>query len=170
MTPSVRKLVLTVHLIASVGWVGSVFAYIALDIAAVSARDISTVRAAWTAMEITGWWVIVPLAIASLVTGIVISLGTPWGLIRHYWVTISLVLTVLSTLVLVLHMPDVSSAAAMVRQTEGSVHGSGRGDFLHAGSGLVVLLLITTLNVYKPRGMTPYGWRKQQEERARSAA
>jgi hypothetical protein len=40
-------------------------------------------------------------------------------------------------------------------------HGSGRGDLLHAGGGLAILLVIATLNVYKPRGLTPYGWRVQ---------
>lgn len=40
---------------------------------------------------------------------------------------------------------------------------------LHSVGGLLVLIVITTLNVYKPQGLTPYGWRKQQEERARLA-
>jgi hypothetical protein len=40
------------------------------------------------------------------------------------------------------------------------------GDLSHAVGGLVVLLVITALNVYKPHGLTPYGWRKQQELRA----
>ena len=36
---------------------------------------------------------------------------------------------------------------------------------IHSAGGLVVLLIIQWLNVYKPQGLTPYGWRKQQEER-----
>ena len=32
-----------------------------------------------------------------------------------------------------------------------------------ASRGLVVLIVLTALSVYKPRGMTRYGWRKQQE-------
>jgi hypothetical protein len=58
-------------------------------------------------MELTGWYVIVPLAVAALLTGLVMALGTPWGLFRHYWVLISLVLTILATVVLLLHMPTV---------------------------------------------------------------
>ena len=38
------------------------------------------------------------------------------------------------------------------------------GDLFHPGVGLVLLLGILALNVYKPRGLTPYGWRKQQAE------
>ena len=94
MTPGVRKLVLTVHLTCSVGWIGAVVAYLALGIAAVTSPDTQTVRAAWTGMDLTGWWVIVPLAITALLTGLVMSLGTQWGLFRHYWVLISLALTI----------------------------------------------------------------------------
>ncbi len=122
-------------------------------------------RAAWMAMELTGWSGIVPMALGSLVTGLVMALGTPWGLFRHYWVLISLVLTVLSTVVLLLHMPTVSSLARVAREADdAALHGLG-GDLFHPGVGLLVLLAITVLNVYKPRGLTPYGWRKEQQER-----
>lgn len=166
MRPLVRKFALTVHLVGSVGWIGAVLAYLALDVAAMTSNDPQQVAAAWTAMELTGWYVIVPLAIASLVTGIIMSLGTPWGLFRYYWVLISLVLTIFATVVLIAHMPDVSAQAQMARQTDGAAahvsgRGSGRGDLLHAGGGLIVLLVIATLNVYKPQGMTRYGWRQR---------
>ena len=91
LSPALRKLALTVHLTSSVGWIGAVIAYLALGVAAETSSDTQTVRAAWTAMELTGWWVIVPLAVAALLTGLVMSLGTQWGLFRHYWVLISLV-------------------------------------------------------------------------------
>jgi hypothetical protein len=166
LPPGLRKFVLTVHLTSSVGWIGAVVAYLALGVTSVTSQDASTVRAAWIAMELTGWLVIVPLALAALVTGVVISLGTPWGLFRHYWVLISLVLTIFATVVLVLHMPDVSALAKMAREAD-SAHLQGLGgDLFHAGVGLLVLLAITVLNVYKPQGLTPYGWRKQQEQRA----
>jgi hypothetical protein len=169
MAPGLRKLVLIVHLTSSVGWIGAVVAYLALGVSAVTTQDAQMVRAAWIAMELTGWSVIVPLALAALLTGLVMSLGTPWGLFRHYWVLVSLLLTILATGVLLLHMPTVSSMAAMARQADGAqLRGLG-GDLFHPGVGLLVLLVITVLNVYKPRGLTPYGWRKQQEERTRPA-
>src|SRR5918911_3040560 len=114
MTSSLRKFVLTAHVTFSVGWIGAVVAYLALGVAAVTSRDAQTVRAAWIAMEVTGWYAIVPLALGALLTGLVMSLGTPWGLFRHYWVVISLALTVLCTIVLVLHMPSVSATAAVL--------------------------------------------------------
>jgi hypothetical protein len=104
MTPRLRKVALSVHLTFSVGWIGAVLAYLALGVGAVSSEDVQTVRAAWTAMELTGWYVIVPLALASLLTGLVMALGTKWGLFRHYWVLISFTLTIFATVVLLLHM------------------------------------------------------------------
>jgi hypothetical protein len=165
MTPGLRKFALTVHLTFSVGWIGAVVAYMGLGVAAMTSQDAQTVRAAWIAMELTGWYVIVPLALASLLTGLVMSVGTQWGLFRHYWVLFSLLLTILATVVLLLHMPTVSFLADVAAEAdEASLVGLG-GDLFHPGVGLVVLLVIQVLNVYKPRGMTPYGWRKQQEER-----
>ena len=166
MAPGLRKFVLAAHLTFSIGWIGAVVAYLALGVSAVTSQDGQTVRAAWIAMELTGWFAIVPLALASLLTGLVMSLGTKWGLFRHYWVLISLVLTVFATTILLLHMPDVSSIADVVREADDAdlVGGLG-GDLLHPGLGLLVLLVITVLNVYKPQGMTPYGWRKQHEQR-----
>ncbi|HYU19514.1 MAG TPA: hypothetical protein VEQ11_12555, partial [Chloroflexota bacterium] len=165
MPPGVRKFALAAHLTFSVGWIGAVVAYLALGVSAVTSQDAQTLRAAWIAMELTGWYVIVPLALAALLTGIVMSVGTPWGLFRHYWVLISLVLTILSTVVLLLHMPTVSSLADVAREADGADLGGLGGDLLHPGVGLLVLLVITVLNVYKPRGLTPYGWRKQHEQR-----
>jgi hypothetical protein len=165
MPPRLRKLALTAHLTVSVGWTGAVVAYLALGVAAATSQDAPTVRAAWIAMELTGWYVIVPLALASLLTGLVMALGTKWGLFRHYWVLCSLVLTILATVVLLLHMPTVSLLAEVAQAAEaGSLHRLG-GDLLHPGLGLVVLLVIQVLNIYKPPGMTRYGRRKQHEQR-----
>jgi hypothetical protein len=165
MSPGVRKAALGIHIISSVGWVGTVVAYLALGVSATLSSDTQTVRAAWTAMDVIGWWAIVPLAIAALMTGLVMSLGTPWGLFRHYWTLISLVLTVICTAVLLEHMPGISRIASMAPQMDAEQLHALRGDLMHPGVGLVILLLITVLNIYKPAGVTPYGWRKQREQR-----
>jgi hypothetical protein len=165
MPPGLRKFALTVHLLVSVGWIGAVVAYLALGVAAVTTQEAQTVRAAWIAMEVTGWYVIVPLALAALLSGLVMSLGTKWGLFQHYWVLITLVLTVFATTILLLHMPDVSAVADVARAADAADLAGLGGDLLHPGVGLLVLLVIEVLNVFKPRGLTRYGWRKQQEER-----
>jgi hypothetical protein len=76
MPPGLRRFALTVHLIASVGWIGAVAAYLALDLTAASSQAAQTLRAAYVAMDLTARLVIVPLALATLLTGLVMSLGT----------------------------------------------------------------------------------------------
>lgn len=165
MKLGLRKLVLTVHLTSSVGWIGAVIAYLSLVVAAMTKQDAQTLRFAWFAMEQTGWSVIAPLALASFVSGLVISVGTRWGLFQHYWVLLSLVLTLFATVVLFLHLPTVNTYASLAAETPSASIGGLGGELFHAGVGLLVLIVIQLLNVYKPHGLTPYGWRKQQEHR-----
>jgi hypothetical protein len=153
------------------GWrIGAVMAYLALVVAALISPDLRMLQAAWIAMELIGWNMIVPLALASLLSGLAMALGTPWGLFRHYWVLLSLVLTILASIVLLVHMQTVSDVASIAAETSGAAVRGLPGELVHAGIGMLVLLVIQVLNMYKPRGLTPYGWRKQQERRAVSPA
>ena len=129
------------------------------------------VRAAYLAMELTAWFVIVPLSFASLLTGLVQSLGTTWGLFRHYWVLAKLLLTVLATIVLLLQMESISYIAGVAAETtlsSADLREARISLVVHAGGGLLVLLVPMILSVYKPRGMTRYGRRKQHERRTES--
>jgi heme/copper-type cytochrome/quinol oxidase subunit 2 len=117
-------------------------------------------------MEVIAWFVIVPLALASLLSGLVISLGTKWGLFRHYWVLISLLLTIIATVVLLVETQTISYFADIAADpTTSSDDLRALGSTLvHSVGGTAVLLVILVMNVYKPRGMTRYGWRKQQKQ------
>jgi hypothetical protein len=118
-------------------------------------------------MGLIASWVIVPSAVASLLTGLVMALGTKWGLFRHWWVVISLLLTVAATLVLVSEVAVITRAAAIAADpTTSDIDLRGLPPTLpHSVGGLVVLLIVQVMNIYKPQGLTPYGWRKQREER-----
>lgn len=172
MSPGLRKFALTAHVATSVGWLGAVAAFLALASAGLTSRDTELVRAAYLAMELIAWFVIVPLSLASLLTGLVSALGTTWGLLRHYWVLIKLLITVLSTIILLVHLEPVSYLAGVAADIPaGGVDLRPRIQMLvTAGASLVVLLVTTGLSVYKPRGLTPYGWRKQQAQRMVSPA
>src|SRR5213593_1929578 len=117
MTAGARKLALTTHITSSVGWLGSVAAFLALAIAGVTSHDPQIVRAAYLAMHLTTWFVIVPLSLAALLTGVVESLGTTWGLFRHYWIVTKLLLTVLATIILLVHTQPIDRVAAVAAQT-----------------------------------------------------
>ncbi|MET9513877.1 hypothetical protein [Streptomyces sp. NPDC002994] len=163
MPPRLRKVALTAHVATSVGWLGAVCAYLALDVTVVTSQDVQTVRGAYAAMEVTVWSVIVPLALASVLIGIVNALGTPWGLFRHHWVLAKLLLTVFAATVLLIEARSVSRLAQAA--ASGADPRELPGTLLHSIGGLVVLLIILILSVFKPRGVTRYGWRKQDEQR-----
>jgi len=168
MTPGLHKFALTAHVTASVGWVGAVAGGLVLTVAGLTSQDAQMVRASYLALDLTARSVIVPLSLASLLTGLVMSLGTPWGLFRHYWVLFKLLITVLATILLQVHLQPISYIAGVAAETTLS-----NADFrglrvdlvVRAGLALLALLVATTLSVYKPQGMTRYGWRKQQEQR-----
>lgn len=163
MRSAVRKLVLSIHLVVSVGWIGAAGAYVALDLTTVRSDDPDLLRSAYMGMDLVVRSVIVPLAIATLLTGVAISLGTRWGLFRHYWVVISLLLTVLATVVLLVETRTIAALAEVAADpstTRDELSGLSS-TLVHSVGGLVVLLAVLVLNVYKPRGLTRHGWRAQ---------
>src|SRR5215831_698123 len=173
MTPGLRKFALTAHVTSSIGWFGAVAGFLALAVAGQTSQDRELVRAVNLALELTTRFVIVPLCFASLLTGLVSSLFTRWGLFRYYWVLLKLLITIFATLVLLMHLQPIELLAGVAAKT--TVSGANlRNEQLlmvvASGGGLLVLLVLTVLSVYKPRGMTPYGWRKQDELRKGVAA
>ena len=164
MTPRLRKFALTAHVTSSVGWLGAVAGFQALAIAAVGSREPEAVRGLYLAMAQTGWYVIVPFCLASLVTGLIMSLGTPWGLFRHYWVLAKFLITVIAALILFGFSQTLTSLgelAANATLSLGELRDLKQSPAIHSGGGLLVLLGATILAVYKPWGMIRYGRRKQ---------
>ena len=169
MTPRLTKFALTAHITASVGWLGAVAGFLALAVAGLASQDAQVVRAAYLIMQPTGWFVLVPLSLASLVTGLVQSLGTRWGLFRHYWVVFKLLINVFSTVLLLSYMQTlgyIATAAADTTSSLADLRPLGVSPVIHATAALLLLIVATTLSVYKPRGLTRYGWRKAREQRA----
>jgi hypothetical protein len=167
LSPALRKIALTGHVTFSVGWLGAVATFLVLAVAALTSQEAQQVRASYVAMELTGWYVLVPFCLASLLTGIGMSLGTTWGLFHHYWVLVKLLITVASALILLLYTQTLAHlghlAADMTLPLDELRDPS---PVLHSAAALTALLVTTTLSVYKPRGLTPYGWYKQQQQRS----
>jgi uncharacterized membrane protein len=166
MPPRVRKFALTAHVTASVGWLGAVAAFVGLAVVGVTSPDPETVRGVYLVMEPTAWFVLVPLALTSLVTGLVQSLVTAWGLVRHYWVVFKLLINVFATLVLLLYTQTLNSLAGHAADPNADLSAvRSASPLIHAVLALVLLLVATTLAVYKPPGLTPYGRRQQHLSR-----
>ncbi len=173
MTPRLRTLALTAHVASSIGWFGAVAAFLVLAVAGLARTSPDVVLACYVAMSLTTWFAVVPLAIISLISGAISSLGTKWGLVRHYWVMVKLVVSIFITVLLALHMPLVdflANASAKNPALTLGLHGLRIQMIVYGAAAMLVLLLLTALSMYKPSGMTRYGWRKLQTERASSRA
>jgi len=167
LPPALRKTVLVTHVATSVGWLGALAGYLALDVTTSVSTDIATVRGAYIAMSVLVRYAIVPLALASVLFGVTNALVTPWGLFRHYWVLVKLVLTLTAAGVLLLKVQsvdDLASAAISIpdpRQLSDTLE--------HSVGGLIILATALVLSVFKPRGLTRYGWRRQRAARTTTA-
>jgi hypothetical protein len=165
MTPGLRRFTFTTHITSSLGWVGAVVAFLALAVIGLTSRDERTVRGAYLVMAPAAWFVLVPLAHASLLSGIALSLGTTWGLFRHYWVVLKLLITVFSTVILLIYMGTFRQMAGVAADPVVDLDlVRNPSPMAHAILALILLLVATVLGVYKPFGLTAFGRRKQDEQ------
>jgi hypothetical protein len=156
LSPIWRKVALSGHVTSSVGWLGAVVAFLVLAIIGLRGNgNEGLVRSAYVSMEAIGWYVILPFSLASLISGLIQSLGTQWGLFRYYWVVAKLVITVGASALLLLHMTVMTTVA------EAATAGALLGDHLRnprvqlagdAAAAVVVLSIAVGLSVFKPEG------------------
>jgi hypothetical protein len=165
LSATLRKAAVLTHIISSVGWIGAVAAFLCLAVTGVKSADSLTTRAAYLAMESITSSIIIPFAFASLISGLLLSLGTKWGLFRHYWILAKLLINALSIFLLLLHdsvIHQVVLVAAKGPLSSNDLPGP-RAQLIEVSiAALAALLVATLLSVFKPRGLTPYGWRRQQ--------
>ena len=93
------------------------------------------------------------------------SLGTTWGLFRHYWVVVKLVVSTVATVVLLLQVTTIdrlADAAARGPLAGDELRADRTSMVVHAGIGLLVLAVPMVLSIFKPRGVTPFGRRKER--------
>lgn len=173
MGPRLRRTALTAHVVASVGWLGAVTAFLALAVIGLRTDDAGTLAAMYRALDPLARLVVLPLGVAALATGIAQSLGTPWGLVRHHWVLAKLALTLAATGLLILHLSPIADAADTAHSPE--LDAAALGDLrrqlvVYAVGALAALLAATALSVFKPAGRTRWGsdppLRRRQGEKA----
>ncbi|MGW7523356.1 DUF2269 domain-containing protein [Streptomyces sp. NPDC054783] len=159
LSPRARNSWVVVHMVASVGWLTLMLCLLTLGATALATDDADTLRTAYRAMGMLGDALIVPLSLLTLLSGVVLSLGTPWGLFRYYWVAVKFWLTLAAT---------AASAFALTARLHDAVHAVARhptGSIaaMHLGFvrydtvivpavALLLYLSIVVLSVFKPWG------------------
>lgn len=161
---------LTAHVTFSVGWIGAVVDFLGLALIGLTSDDPQTVRGAYLVMEPAGRFVLIPMPFGSLLTGLIQSLGSAWGLFKRYWVIFKLAINLFATVMLLMYLETFRFMAGFASDPMPRI-GVVRNvsPLLHAILALVLLLVATVLAIYKPRGLTPHGWREQRRNKRLSA-
>ena len=165
-SPRVRRLGLLLHVITSVGWLGAALLFLVLAVNCLATPDERALRAGLLVMAPLVERGLVPLAVAATATGVLQSLGTEWGLIRHWWVIVKLGLT-LFALAILLTWTETARAIGVAAAADGASLAALRehavSPVLHSVGAVVVLISTTVLGIYKPKGLTRRGWNRRHQ-------
>lgn len=154
-----RKALVCVHVAVSVSWLGMTLCLLAMAVTALLTNDADTVRAAYRAMKILGDTLVIPVSLTALLSGLWLSLATPWRLFTWRWVTVKFWLTLAATAASIFALRARLNEAAHAAAT----HPAGSIADMHLGSlrsSMVVIptvatcvyLANVTLSVTKPWG------------------
>jgi hypothetical protein len=152
----VRRVVLTAHIIVSVGLLGDSAGFLAVAIRGATTTDAELARASWELLNMFSLLFGIPLSVAALITGLTLGLGSKWGVLRHQWVTIKLLLIISVMMVGGLVISPASDAM---------LQGTGGGEDNLIGAAIYDVLALATataLSVYKPGR----GWRRTPRAKA----
>lgn len=160
-----RKILLVTHISTSVGLMGAVAGFLLLAVTGLISPDPQLARSVYPAMDLITRLLILPLVLASLAIGVAQSLVTPWGLFRHWWIVVKLGMNLIILAVLLVQMPGIRHLAEVAASSLplDELFGQRASFVVHGTGGLLALLIPLGLSVFKPRGLTHYGWRKQTE-------
>ncbi|MFF2651626.1 DUF2269 domain-containing protein [Streptomyces sp. NPDC058045] len=159
-----RRAVLVVHVAASACWLGVTLGLFGLSVTAVGSGSPEVAEASYRSMKVFSDWLVIPLALGTLLSGLLLSLGTRWGLARHWWVYLKFWLTLITTgLSILLLRPGINEAAAQASSGETV---TSAGNLLVApGVSLSVYLFMTAISVLKPWGLTRRGRKLRSADR-----
>ncbi|WP_055546002.1 hypothetical protein [Streptomyces sp. NBRC 110028] len=153
-----RRALLVVHVVVSVGWLGLTLGVLALGITGAAAGSAEAAAGAYRSMHVLGDWLLIPVSLLSLLSGVVLSLGTPWGLARHRWVYVKFWLTLVTTAATAFAL-RARIDAAMADVSAGRAVGATTDLVLAPSVSLGVYVFLTAISVIKPWGMTAWGRR-----------
>jgi hypothetical protein len=145
-----RLVALIAHVLTSVGWFGVAVLVTFLLVAAQATGDDGLARALYRTVE-TSVWLSVPLGALAALSGVVLGLGTKWGLARYWWVLIKEVIVVPVV---------ITDLLVIAPQAHDAARGQLSGRLLDpAIAHCVVLAIATVVSLVKPFGRTPRGRR-----------
>jgi hypothetical protein len=152
LSRDLRRLTLAVHVVSSVGWLGVAYALLVMASTALLTGDPVTRQGTYALMLVFDLAAALPLGLIALASGLLLGLGSHWGVLKHWWVVIKL-----GANLAVLVVPLLARRPAVMTALESSRAGMGPGDagtrVLAASiAATLVLTVATVLSIYKPLG------------------
>ncbi|MGC9668283.1 DUF2269 family protein [Planosporangium sp. 12N6] len=153
-----RYLLLVLHYVTSVGWLGVGICQLTLNLMALTTGEPLLRHHVHEIAHVLDRWVFPPLAVGAAVTGVLLSWRSRWGLLRYWWIVVKLVLTVALIVALPVWLGDRVNEAitATAPADPGADYPAVRAELLAGSVGvLTTLVLIVIVSVVKPWGRTP---------------
>jgi hypothetical protein len=163
MRPRLRKTVMTIHIVASVGLLGSVATLLLFAILAATTDDADLASSAYQLMQAETIAFGIPLSFASLLSGIALGLGTRWGVLRYWWTTLKL-----SAIVAVILLGALVIGPAIEAMRDDPDAGTEWRIVMAASLDVVLLGTSAALSVFKPGGQRSSKYRRQSASRRAS--
>jgi hypothetical protein len=151
-----RKVWQVIHIVSAVGWLGIELCVLGLTVIGLGTDDAGTVRLAYDAAALLAETFFLPATVLMVLSGVVLGLGTRWGLVMYYWVAVKLAigiaLLVAGTITLEATLREVSGLAAESALTDGEAI-----SLIGMLSVIALLTLVSAvLSVFKPWGRIPW--------------
>lgn len=145
LTPRSRRAIVVLHVISSVAILGQVWVNAVLAVIAILTPG--SARAAYSFMQALVYASAAPLSVLALVSGVVLGLGTKWGVLRFRWVAAKLVLLLITVLTgITIQGPLLDGLLAAPSPTAQAAN------LVTTGVQFVLLVVATWLSVVKPGG------------------
>ncbi|MGC7098269.1 PDR/VanB family oxidoreductase [Amycolatopsis lurida] len=160
LSPRARKVWLTLHVGISVGWLGLSLGMVTLALTGLLAGTHAVRHGAYEIFHIFDLAIVIPSVVLTIITGLVVALGTPWGLVKHRWVLVKFVISLSIPAAAAVESRWVTELVARTADPVGEPGALGVSLVVVVGCFAVLLWTATTLSVIKPWGRTRWGRRE----------
>ena len=157
LSPRARKVWLTLHVGISVGWLGLSLGMVTLACTGLLAQTHAVQHGAYEIFHVFDLAVVIPSVVLTILTGLVVSLGTPWGLVKHRWVLTKFVISLTIPVVAGVESRWVTELIARTEDPAAEPGALGMWLLVTVCGFSVLLWTATVLSVVKPWGRTRWG-------------
>lgn len=170
LTRTQRRVLVTLHVALSVGWLGASMVMLTLAVAARTGQPAEQTRGVYWAMHLVADVLLIPLSLSVLLIGVLVAVTSPWGLLRYWWVTIKLIATCAAVTLSLLALPALTSVAYRdaIRHAMAAEHSAGNRLIIAGSVSVVLYLSLTAVSVLKPWGRTARGRRHASQQHSAS--